>query len=582
MVLAVLVQIMALQTSPAQAAPGDVVGTVTEIGAEIQHYDFNGADGAVPIDPAGITYLSHKDKLLISDSEIEEESFYAGVNLWEINRNASGLIGTGQAEPLTPTDQEPTGLAYNAQNHHIYLPRDNDPKRIREIDPGPDDLYGTGDDTTYTWDYTPFTQFGDPSDPEDVAWDSKDKILWVANGAQGTLIPVSLGPDGLISGADTMPGTPLDVSAWVPDTEGIEYRASSDTLLLTQYANPQTIVEITKDGRLVRKIDIDHIVSLHPTDLAIAPASTGNGTDLFVVDRGLDNNESNAQDGQMFEIDALFTNLSPFVDAGPNETIPGNSLTLTGDAYDDGQPTPTSMSLTWSKVSGPGTANFASPHNLTTDVTFSASGTYVLRLTATDTVYANDDTVTVTVGGASGNGTFIDDDGSTFESDIEWIAAEGITKGCNPPVNDRYCPDDFVTRGQMAAFLVRAMGYTDNGGGDLFIDDNASIFENDIDRLATAGVTKGCNPPTNSKYCPDDFVTRGQMAAFLVRAMGYTDNGGGDLFIDDNASVFENDIDRLATAGVTKGCNPPTNNKYCPDDFVTRGQMAAFLHRALG
>jgi hypothetical protein len=72
------------------------------------------------------------------------------------------------------------------------------------------------------------------------------------------------------------------------------------------------------------------------------------------------------------------------------------------------------------------------------------------------------------------------------------------------------------------------------------------------------------------------------MAAFLVRALGYTDPGAGDLFTDDDLSIFEGDIDRMATAGVTKGCNPPTNDKFCPKGYVTRGQMAAFLHRALG
>ncbi|MDJ0664985.1 MAG: DNRLRE domain-containing protein [Acidimicrobiia bacterium] len=119
------------------------------------------------------------------------------------------------------------------------------------------------------------------------------------------------------------------------------------------------------------------------------------------------------------------------------------------------------------------------------------------------------------------SGTFIDDDGSVFEEDIEWLAAAGITKGCNPAEgNTRYCPTDYVTRGQMAAFLVRAMGYTDNGNGDLFNDDNGSIFEPDIDKLATAGVTKGCNPAEgNTRYCPTDYVTRGQMAAFLRRAL---------------------------------------------------------------
>ena len=134
----------------------------------------------------------------------------------------------------------------------------------------------------------------------------------------------------------------------------------------------------------------------------------------------------------------------------------------------------------------------------------------------------------------------------------------------------------------MAVFLVRAMGYSDNGGGNLFVDDDGFFYENSADRLKTAKVTLGCNPPVNDKYCGESFVTRGQMAAFLVRAMGYTDNGGGNLFIDDDGHLFENAIDKLGTAGVTKGCNPPVNDKFCPNDFVTRGQMAAFLTRALG
>jgi hypothetical protein len=70
------------------------------------------------------------------------------------------------------------------------------------------------------------------------------------------------------------------------------------------------------------------------------------------------------------------------------------------------------------------------------------------------------------------------------------------------------------------------------------------------------------------------------MAAFLVRAFGFTEGGGADLFDDDDGLIFETAIDRLGTAGVTQGCNPPDNNLYCPDDFVTRGQMAAFLRRA--
>jgi hypothetical protein len=170
---------------------------------------------------------------------------------------------------------------------------------------------------------------------------------------------------------------------------------------------------------------------------------------------------------------------------------------------------------------------------------------------------------------------------SQFAADIAWLADAGITKGCNPPDNDQYCPDHHVTRGQMAAFLVRALGLTERLDNP-FSDDDDSIFEADTEKLAAAGITKGCNPPDNDRFCPDSKVTRGQMAAFLTRALGYVDDGGGNLFIDDDGSTFEGDIDRLGTAGVTKGCNPPDNTRYCPTGYVTRGQMAAFLHRALG
>jgi hypothetical protein len=190
--------------------------------------------------------------------------------------------------------------------------------------------------------------------------------------------------------------------------------------------------------------------------------------------------------------------------------------------------------------------------------------------------------VTMALAALPPGGSFTDDDGNVHEPSIEAIAAEAITRGCNPPVNDLYCPDATVTRGQMAAFLVRALGLTDDGGGNTFTDDDGSVFESDIAKLAAAGITKGCNPPINDLYCPDSTVTRGQMAAFLVRAMGYTDNGGGNLFVDDDGSVFENDIDRLGTAGVTRGCNPPANDRYCADDPVKRDQMASFLTRALG
>ena len=70
------------------------------------------------------------------------------------------------------------------------------------------------------------------------------------------------------------------------------------------------------------------------------------------------------------------------------------------------------------------------------------------------------------------------------------------------------------------------------------------------------------------------------MAAFLVRALGLTEDGGGNYFVDDDGSAFEDDIAKLAAAGITRGCNPPDNDEFCPTSPVTREQMAAFLNRA--
>jgi hypothetical protein len=120
-----------------------------------------------------------------------------------------------------------------------------------------------------------------------------------------------------------------------------------------------------------------------------------------------------------------------------------------------------------------------------------------------------------------GSAPFFRDIGdSVFQSDILWLAGEGITAGCNPPVNDRFCPDQPVTRGQMAAFLVRALDPPASGPLMDFSDADGSVFKSDIERLAAAGITAGCNPPVNDRFCPDQPVTRGQMAAFLVRALG--------------------------------------------------------------
>jgi len=177
---------------------------------------------------------------------------------------------------------------------------------------------------------------------------------------------------------------------------------------------------------------------------------------------------------------------------------------------------------------------------------------------------------------ASAGQGFRDDDGNIHENSIEALSNAGITQGCG---TEEFCPDKAVTRGQMAAFLDRALSLPPASGVE-FDDDDGSIFEGSIERIAAVGITKGCNPPANTNFCPESFVTRGQMAAFLVRALNLTDTGSAS-FADDDGSIFETDIEKLAQAGITQGCNPPANDQFCPYSRVTRAQMATFLTRAL-
>ncbi|MDH3500121.1 MAG: hypothetical protein OEM97_08370 [Acidimicrobiia bacterium] len=172
-------------------------------------------------------------------------------------------------------------------------------------------------------------------------------------------------------------------------------------------------------------------------------------------------------------------------------------------------------------------------------------------------------------------GTFSDDDGSVHEANIEAIAAVGITVGCAP---NQFCPRDPVARGQMAAFLARALGLPPPMS-DHFSDDDGTTFEDEINRVADANITLGC---ATGLFCPIDQVTRGQMAAFLVRAYGHSDGTGNDTFTDDDGTTFETEIDRLAAAGITAGCSSTDSSLFCPEQLVLRDQMASFIARAEG
>lgn len=238
----------------------------------------------------------------------------------------------------------------------------------------------------------------------------------------------------------------------------------------------------------------------------------------------------------------------------------------------------TSFELNWSAaIDAGGIASYRVTHGGKTLAT--TSGTSVVITGASPaTTYS----IVITAYDPTGNGTagptlevttaqdFADTNGHIFEDDIAWMAARGITLGCD---DTDFCPNLELTRAQMASLLVRALELPPVSGNRFA--DVSGVHTANINALAEAGITLGCTPDGRS-FCPNTTVTRGQMASFMARAFGL-DPSAANAFTDDNGSVHEANIDAIALAGSTLGCDP---GLFCPLDMVTRGQLAAFLHRA--
>ncbi len=164
---------------------------------------------------------------------------------------------------------------------------------------------------------------------------------------------------------------------------------------------------------------------------------------------------------------------------------------------------------------------------------------------------------------------FADDNHSVHAKALTELHARRLFFGCG---ERRACPDDDITRGQFAAMLHRVIQTP--SGRNAFSDDNGHFAEKAINSLAQAGILRGCNPPANTAVCPDDPITRAQVAAMLRRTLGLPT--GPNAFRDDDGHWAEKDINAIAAAGITRGCG---SGKYCPDRRLTRGETASFLLR---
>ena len=174
--------------------------------------------------------------------------------------------------------------------------------------------------------------------------------------------------------------------------------------------------------------------------------------------------------------------------------------------------------------------------------------------------------------------------GHIFHDFVVTLVSNGITVGVG---GGNYGVDQGTKRQQMAVFLLKSkygLCYVPPTCTGTFPDVPCpSLFADWIEALAAEGITTGCG---GGLFCPNNLVTRRQMAVFLLKSKygsSYVPPPCKGVF-DDVAcpgAPAVDFIEQLAAEEITGGCSvsPPL---YCPDNSSTRGQMAVFIVKTFG
>lgn len=276
-------------------------------------------------DPAGISYLSDTNSLLISDSEVDEMPIYQNANVYQSSLNGN-LIRISNTLSFS---HEPTDVAVDLPKNLYYFSDDNQ-KKIFVVDLGSDHAFATGDDRVRSFSTLDFNC----TDPEGIALGAGK--LYVACGIDRNIVTLSPGGNGIFDGvAPSGDDQATSFSTAVfnqMDPEGIEYNSLNNSLFIVS-TSARSVAEVTTTGIQLRNIDISPFNIRVPAGLEYAPASNNpQAKSLYIVARGVDNNvDPTENDGKIYEIS--------FAASSPNNS-PTPSIRLTNT------PTPFSASPT--------------------------------------------------------------------------------------------------------------------------------------------------------------------------------------------------------------------------------------------
>jgi hypothetical protein len=252
---------------------------------------------------------------------------------------------------------EPTGVAINPNNNHIFITTDGN-DRVFEVSLGSDGVYCTADDLVSSTNLT--TLYG-VTDAEDVAYGNN--TIFIAGGLDAEVYRIPLGANGILGGGDDDAVTHFDTLAMgFTDLEGIGYNWDSGTLfIVSTKGNERYLGETTTSGTLLRAYDLG---LMGPggnirSDVTYAPGSQNPSIkNIYIVSRGVDNNnDPNENDGRVWEINIAGSGTStptftPTKTSTPTQTFTPsltststNTSTPTSTATQGPSPTPTNTPL---------------------------------------------------------------------------------------------------------------------------------------------------------------------------------------------------------------------------------------------
>jgi len=266
-------------------------------------------------DTSGITYHPSSGRLIIADSEISEygnatdadgKRIFSGHNIFEVSLDLRNLIRAYFAAPDSGKKTEPTGIAYNPLDGHVYV-TDDDRKRILRYRYDDGDRFGSPVAETETSLDSLYT------DPEGIGCDPRTGILYVVSGTKEERV--------LKFRFDTKSGVfvslgEFSVASHITDPEGIGIDPVTGNVFLVSTGG---IAEFEKDGTFVQFFDysffrdeaelILNVAKTLPGGLTFAPSSDPNDNpdiySIYITHRGIDNGafpEKNTLDGAVSEL----------------------------------------------------------------------------------------------------------------------------------------------------------------------------------------------------------------------------------------------------------------------------------------